>query len=283
MKILSDVFRGRRKGLDVEKRFELLGKPIAGSASTYQHVRDKKTEQEYGLKILDAVKTSQFRSKLKGLNVPTEAEITSKFNNTNIVKLHESGKTRSGEEFLLLEHCEGIRLDEAIKLARDKSVRPKTSLLVQMIRAVVEVHEFKFLHRDICPRNFMLDLNSDRAKLFDFGLSLPNESEALLRSNRNGTAMYLAPEIVRRRRYDHRADIFSLGVTMFELASGKHPWEGTSSALAFDTTDPLQLQELCPLMDPKISQAIHRCILAKPEDRFSSIKQVQFAIGRVLK
>lgn len=282
MGILSGVFRGK-KGLDVEKRFEPLSKPIAGSSGTYQHVRDRKTEEEFGIKILDADKVAQSRSKSKGLELPTEAEITGTFNSKNIVKLVESGQTVSGEEYLLLEHCHGIRLDEAIKLAYARSYKPKSSLLVEMIRAVSVVHEFGFLHRDICPRNYFLDLKSDSVKLFDFGNSLPNKPEFLQTGNRSGTPQYAAPEIVRRRPYDHRADIFSLGVSMFELISGKHPWEGSSSALAFDTTQPESLKNLCPHLDDKISETIHRCILPKPDDRFSSIKQVQFAIGRVLK
>lgn len=287
MGILSGVFGSKKQKavpqLDVENRFELLSKPISGSMGTYQKLRDKTSKKVYGIKILDSEKTDHFRQKFKGVELPSEAEVTSNVNHDNVVKLLDSGKTTEGKDFLLLEHCEGARLDEAIRLARQRSVRPKIILLLDMIRAVGATHEAGFIHRDICPKNFYLDVKSDRIKLFDFGLSLPNQAEFFVPGVRTGSTMYVAPEIVRRKAYDSRADIFSLGVTMFELLSGQHPWESCSSSLSFDAKEPVSLAKFCPNLSEKIIRAIHCCIEIDPEKRYSSTKQLLFTVRSALK
>lgn len=281
MGILSGLFSGPQ-GLDVEKRFEAQSPLVSGSMATYQKVRDRETKKLYGIKILDSEKTSQFRDKFKGLELPTEAEIASKFDHANIIKVKESGKTSKGEDYLLLEHCTGVRLDDAIRRAKEQSLRPKTFLLQDMIRSLIAVHRVGFVHRDICPRNFFLDDQSGKVKLFDFGISLPNKREFLQAGSRPGSALYQAPEIVRRKDYDQRADIFALGVSMFKLLALVHPWDG-ASAVSFDTTQPQSLKVLCPDLDSRIADAIHRCIEPNPEKRFSNLNQLQFTISKATK
>lgn len=284
MGIFSGVFGTKAtEGVDVEKRFEFLSKPINGSMSTYQPVRKRTSSKVYGLKILHASKTTQFRERFKGLDLPSEAEVTSSFDHDNIVRLIDSGRTKRDQDYLLLEHCDGIRLDEAITLAKKNSAQPKSVLLLEMIRAVGVVHDAGFIHRDICPRNFFLDVKTGRIKLFDFGVSLPNKPEFLQPGNRTGSTMYLAPEIVRRRSCDLRADIFALGVSMFELLAWQHPWEGCSSSLDFDTQDPASLASLCPDLDENLAKVIHRCIEPNPEYRFEGIKQLLFAFRGIMK
>lgn len=282
MGILSGLFSGPQ-GLDVEKRFEAMSPPVSGSMSTYQKVRDRETRKLRGIKILNSEKTSQFRDKFKGLELPTEAEIASGFDHANIIKVVESGKTTNGDEYILMDHCSGVRLDDAIRRAKEQSLKPKTFLLLDMIRSLIAVHRAGYIHRDVCPRNFFLDDRSGKVKLFDFGISVPNKPNYLQAASRTGSALYQAPEIVRRKGYDERADIFALGVSMFKLLALVHPWEGSGSAVSFDTTEPHNLKSLCPDLDGRIADAIHRCIEPNPEKRFSNLNQLQFTIGKATK
>jgi len=282
MGILSGIFGGT-KGLNVAERFEPISAPVSGSMSTYQRVRERESRRSYGLKILNAEKTAQFREKFKGLELPIEADIASKFDHDNIIKLVESGKTDKGEEYLLMRHCSGVRLDDAIKRAREGALQAKTFLLQDMIRAVAAVHKVGFVHRDICPRNFFLDDQSGKVKLFDFGLSVPNKPEFLQAGSRTGSAMFQAPEIVRRKGFDQRADIFALGVSMFKLLAYSHPWDGCGSAVSFDTKEPANLKSLCPDLSDKLVRAVHRCIEPDPGKRFGNLNQLHFTIGKATK
>lgn len=282
MGILSGLFSGPQ-GLDVEKRFEAMAPPVSGSMATYQKVRERGSRKLYGIKILDSEKTTQFRDKFKGLEPPSEAEIASKFDHANIIKLKESGKTNKGDEYLLMDHCSGVRLDDAIRRAKEQSLKPKTFLLQDMIRSLIAVHSEGYVHRDVCPRNFFLDDRTGKVVLFDFGLSIPNEPGYLQAASRTGSAMFLAPEIIRRRDYDQRADIFALGVSMFQLLGLIHPWDGCASAISFDTTEPHCLKSLCPDLDGRIADAVHRCIEPNPEKRFTNLNQLQFTIGKATK
>jgi serine/threonine-protein kinase len=156
-----------------------------------------------------------------------------------------------------------------------------------MAESVQAVHDAGFIHRDVCPRNFICHENLSSVKMIDFGLTIPNEPPYRLPGNRTGTPQYMAPEIVRRRATDTRVDIFSLGVTMYRLLTFEHPWGSTDTtgmtALAHDTVAVTDIRKHRPDLSEKLANAIHRCIEVNPEKRFKTCKHFLMAIRSVKK
>ena len=132
-----------------------------------------------------------------------------------------------------------------------------------MAEALEALHVAGFIHRDICPRNFVASKDLTRVKLIDFGLTVPNTPEFRAPGNRTGTPNYMSPEVVRRYPTDKRLDIFSLGVTFYELLTFQLPWQsGTDgrAALQHSTKPPIPIEELRPDIDPHLAKAVMRCM-----------------------
>ena len=109
----------------------------------------------------------------------------------------------------------------------------RLALARQAAEALEAVHDAGFIHRDICPRNFVCSKDATSLKLIDFGLTVPAEKEFMLPGNRTGTPNYMAPEVVRRKPTDQRLDIFSFGASMYELFAFELPWQrGTDGRAA---------------------------------------------------
>src|SRR5581483_11417614 len=99
----------------------------------------------------------------------------------------------------------------------------RTQILAQVADALEYMHQQKYIHRDICPRNVLVNEDGE-VKLIDFGLTVPYKPEFCKPGNRTGTPQYLAPEILKRQSTDHRVDLFSLGVTAYQTFTGHFPW-----------------------------------------------------------
>ena len=138
-----------------------------------------------------------------------------------------------------------------------------------MAEALEYVHEQKYIHRDVCPRNYIYETDTGNIKLIDFGLSLPAKPEFMQPGNRTGTPLYMAPEVVRRRTTDIRLDIFALGVSAYQICTYELPWpvlETTGqAALAHDTQPPRDLLGLPPLVQSSGGQGHHAVHSPQPQ------------------
>ena len=273
---LMDSFKRFMQGgqLDVRDRFELEREAIYGTMSKFYMVRDRASGAEYGLKILDRAKTAAFESRFTGLDKPSEGEVASKLDHPRVVKTFEYGQTNKGEHFLLMEFIHGSGLNALIRMADPMMVENRLVLIRHLAEAVQVVHEAGFIHRDICPRNFICSDDVQSAKLIDFGLTVPAEREFTQPGNRTGTPNYMAPEIIRRRPTDQRLDMFALGVTSFQMLALELPWPSLDAtgkaAVLHDTREPTDILELCPDLNRKLSELIHQCMSRHPSDRPSA-------------
>ncbi len=262
--------------LDVSKRFQLEQQAITGTMSKFRVAREIQTGRIMGLKFLDAEKTAHFNSRFKGLNKPSEGEIGKEIIHKNVVTTFEYGVTTNNEEYILMEFIDGKGVNLLIKERNEKMIANRLKLLRQMCHAVQAVHEAGFIHRDICPRNFIATQKLNELKLIDFGLTVPNKEEFRQPGNRTGTPQYMAPEIVRRRKTDLRVDVFSLGVTVYRLLTFEHPWGSTETtglaALAHDARPATSIAEHRPNLHPNLISAIDRCLDKNPEKRPKSVK-----------
>lgn len=271
--------------LDVDARYEMLRKSISGTMSQFRMARDRETGQIVGLKVLDDEKTEYFESRFKGLGKPTEGEIAIQLDHPHIVKTFAHGTTTEGHPYILMEFLEGKGLNSLI-IAKDPILDGKRlTLMRQMAEAVGAVHAAGFIHRDVCPRNFICSEDASSLKLIDFGLTVPATKDFMQPGNRTGTPQYMAPEIARRRSTDHRVDIFSLGVTCYQLCAFELPWPSSDMtgkvALLHDSKEPIPLTKAQPRVNKKLAEIIHKCLSPLPANRPADIPTLQRELYRV--
>lgn len=263
--------------LDVSQRFQLQQQAYTGTMSKFRVAREIKTGKVLGLKFLDEEKSETFKKRFKGLDKPSEGEIAMQIRHPNVVETYEYGLTTQGVEYILMEYIEGPGLSALIKNRDERFIANRLPFLRKMADAIQAVHDAGFIHRDICPRNFICDIDVNDIKLIDFGLSVPDLPPFRQPGNRTGTPQYMAPEIVRRRPTDRRVDIFAFGVTAYRMLTFVHPWESTNTtgigALAHDSRPATSIFQHRPTLNEKLGRAVERCLEIKPDDRFAAIKQ----------
>ena len=270
--------------VDVASRYEILREAVSGTMSNFNMARDRETGNIVGLKVLDKAKTDALEARFKGLKKPTEGEIASTFNHPRIVKTLYHGMTTNDEQFVVMEFLDGPGLNSLI-IGRSKLLDGnRLALARQAAEALEAVHEAGFIHRDICPRNFVCSKDASSLTLIDFGLTLPAEKEFMLPGNRTGTPNYMAPEVVRRKTTDQRLDIFAYGVSMYELFAFELPWQRGDTgqaAMTHGQSAPPPLRKFYPKINPTLEAAIHKCMESEPENRFPTITQYLKAISRL--
>jgi serine/threonine-protein kinase len=284
---LTGFFKSLIEGgkVDIGRRYEILREAVSGTMSSFHMARDRQTEQIVGLKILDKDKTDQLEMRFRGLDKPTEGEIASQFNHPRIVRTLGHGLTTKGEQFIVMEYLDGPGLNSLI-IARSKLLDGhRLALMTHSAEALLAVHEAGYIHRDICPRNFVCAKDASSLKLIDFGLTVPARKEFQQPGIRTGTPNYMAPEVVRRKPTDQRLDIFSYGVSMYEMFAFELPWQRGSgdglAAMGHGQSKPKPLEQYYPKINSRIREVIHKCMEAEPENRFQSMKLVLNALKSV--
>jgi serine/threonine-protein kinase len=271
--------------VDVSARFELLRDAISGTMSSFHLARDIKLNKQVGLKFLDPEKTAAFESRFKGLKKPSEGQIGMSLKHPRIVETYEFGYTTTGLQYIVMEYVHGTGMNVLIPMKDPILNGNRLTLIRQMLEAIDAVHKAGYIHRDICPRNFIVLPDGQSLKLIDFGLTVPATPVFMQPGNRTGTPLYMAPEIVRRRPTDQRVDIFAFGVTAFYLLAGEHPWPSGDTtgkaALQHDTQQPALLTDLRPKVNKTLAKVIQQCMAANPNDRPQNAEAVLKAIRSV--
>lgn len=262
---------GSKARLDVATKYELDRHAFSGTMSSFRVARDIKTGELKGIKFLDSEKRAYFEQRFKGLKKPEEGAIAMLMIHPCIVTTFEYGLTTKNEHYILMEYIKGPGLNTLINERNPGLIPYRMQLIQDMVQAIAAVHEKEFIHRDICPRNFICYEDFKRLKLIDFGLSVPNKPEFRTPGNRTGTPQYMAPEVVRRRSTDHRLDLFSLGVTMYKLLTFEHPWDATDTtglaALNHDQRPATAIEKHRPDINPVLAKLVMQCLQADPTKR----------------
>ena len=283
---ITQFFKSILEGgkVDIASRYTILREAVSGTMSNFHMARDRETNQIVGLKILDKAKTDFLEARFKGLKKPSEGEIATSIHHPYIVVTHSHGITTNDEQFIVMEFLDGPGLNSLL-IGRSKLLDGnRLTLLRQAAEALEAVHNAGFIHRDICPRNFVCSKDCTSLKLIDFGLTVPAEKEYMLPGNRTGTPNYMAPEVVRRKPTDQRLDIFALGVSAYEMFAFELPWQRGSdgrAAMAHGLSAPPPLRKYYPKIDPTLEAAIHKCMESEADKRFPTVAQFLKAINRV--
>lgn len=277
------------KRVDVGERFERIRSAVSGTMSNFFVAKDRHNQNRIvGVKLCDIDKVEFFENRFKGLNKPSEGEIGSQMVHPNIAKTLEYGLTTKGQPYIVMEYVDGPGLQVLVLEKMEDVLRGKRlKLMLQMAEALDYVHKKEFIHRDICPRNYICSQDIETIKLIDFGLTLPATKPFMLPGNRTGTPLYMAPEIVRRRATDKRVDIFSFGVTCYQLITFELPWNTTETsgkaALQHDTAPPIEITDWVPDLDKTLAGAVMSAIKANADQRTPDMETMLRQLRQVKK
>ena len=280
LNFIKTLFKRRKKinKVDIDSRFQLISRVGQGSMSKVWRAVDRRLEKTVALKILDLEKTKRLESRFVQMKhkKPTEGEVAIALKHPHIVQTYEHGITTKNEQYLVMEFVEGMSLSYLVDVQNDVMKKNRLRFMVDLGDAIEYLHRQNWIHRDICPRNVIID-TSLSTKLIDFGLVVPNIAEYQAPGNRTGTATYMAPELIKRQRTDQRIDIFAFAVTCFEMCTKELPWPGgetLEAVVQHINLPPKELQKIAPEIDGQVARTIMRGLALQPSDRWQTMGQM---------
>jgi serine/threonine protein kinase len=211
-----------------------------------------------------------------------EAETVAQLSHPNIVPLHFIGE-EDGLLYLAMACVDGGSVADRLEkgaLPIDDSAK----ILMEVASALAHAHKRGVVHRDVKPHNVLLDAESGRALVTDFGIARTADSSLTLTGMFVGTPAYISPEQVTGEESDHRADIYALGVMGYEMLAGKLPFEGnTPTAMLMKRLSgmPTPLVEVRREIPASLAAVITRCLAPDPAERYQTASEVAAALGGV--
>jgi serine/threonine-protein kinase len=221
-----------------------------------------------------------------------EASIASKLTHPNTVTIFDYGRTDDDIYYMAMEYLEGVTLHKALRQSGPFSEERASHVARQICRALREAHSFSVIHRDLKPANIFLTEHGDEkdfVKVLDFGLVKAigeNKGEDLTQTGLfMGSPKYMAPEQIRGDRVDARTDIYALGVIMYEMLTGKVPFDRPNSVnilMAHVNEEVPPMRVMLPTIQISLSleETVLRCMSKDPDQRFSSMDEVLAALKR---
>lgn len=220
----------------------------------------------------------------------TEACVLSQFQNDHVCRILDAGRLEDGAPYLVLEYLDGT--DLRVLLNRERRIEPARAVdwMMDLLEALAESHSLGIVHRDVKPENLVLARtpSGDSVKLLDFGIcSAPNVKGADERKFGEdygiGSPHYMAPEqISSPDASDHRIDIWSVGVVLFELLSGEPPFEGDSAmsiCAQVLAREPTSLTQLVPTLPTGLAEIVNRCLSKEPSKRYADVIELATALA----
>ena len=205
-------------------------------------------------------------------NFLREAKSAAKLNHPNIVTVYDAGE-QEGVFYIAMEYVDGKTLKDIIKRRGRIAPRGIVHVLSQMAEALSYAHEKKIVHRDIKTANTMWTVER-KAKIMDFGLAKAIEEVRNHTTVVSGTPYYMSPEQTLGKNVDHRTDIYSLGVSLFEMATGTLPFTDGNIPYHHVHTAPPDPRSLVPDLPPLLVGIITRCLSKKPAERYQSAREI---------
>lgn len=214
-----------------------------------------------------------------------EAIAAANLNHDNIVTVYDAIED-NGRQAVIMEFVDGESLRERLDREKTLSIRTVLSIGYWVCLALDAAHKQGLIHRDVKPGNILIDINK-KVMLTDFGIAkvLDGEEDLTSENIMMGTAKYLSPEQVRGDSLDARADLYSLGLVMYECLAGKVPFIGkndTDTALARLHRDATDIAQHRPDIDPDAARLITRLIAREPNDRYGDAAQAAAALRRII-
>ena len=269
------------------KHYEVQAVLGKGGMGVVYRARDTRLNRPVALKLLSERYVANQELKQRFLR---EARAASAVNHPAIAQVYDVDEV-DGKTFIAMELVEGKTVRELIE-ARELDLQGALEISIQVADGLAKAHESGIVHRDIKAENLMITKDG-HAKILDFGLAKlldtgpgdsgedPSEMETVVNQTVAGAVMgtvaYMSPEQARGRQLDHRSDIFSMGIVLYEMVTGELPFRGdtpldTMHAIAYEETRPVTTLKMN--LPPSLQRVVGRCLRKKPEDRYSDTRQL---------
>jgi len=254
-------------------QYRILEKLGEGGMGEVYKAQDTKLDRFVALKFLPSQMTSSEDDKARFIQ---EAKAASAMNHPNVCTIHDI-QEHEGQLFIVMEFIDGTTLRNNKQPLSEKRI---LEIAVQVAEGLAAAHEKGIVHRDIKPENIMVRKDGI-AQIMDFGLAKLRETSGVSRLTKAGTTMgtmgYMSPEQVQGLDVDHRTDIFSLGVVLYEMLAGESPFKGVhETAIMYEivNVDPPPISTVKDGIDPELDRIILECLEKDKDERCQSAKEL---------
>ena len=267
------------KGSYLADRYEILDKIGTGGMSDVYKAMDHILGREVAVKVLkqefaeDVTFVTKFRS---------EAQSAAGLEHPNIVNIYDVG-SENGMYYIVMEYVEGITLKTYIEKKGQLNFKEAISIAIQVGRGIEAAHNKGIIHRDIKPQNIIISTEG-KVKVTDFGIARATSSNTI-HADVMGSVHYASPEQARNGYVDGKSDIYSLGIVMYEMVTGRVPFDG-------DTTVAVALQHLqeemvapsayAPELPISLEKIILKCTMKSPDRRYAAIEDLLLDLKKAL-
>ena len=256
-----------KTGMVISDRYEIIDKVGSGGMADVYKAKDQRLNRYVAIKVL---KTEYSSDKSFVNKFRAEAQSAAGLSHPNIVNVYDVGDD-SGLHYIVMELVEGITLKRFIERKGKLEVKEAVGIGIQIAQGMEAAHDNRIIHRDIKPQNIIISRDG-KVKVTDFGIAKATNSNTIT-SNAMGSVHYLSPEQARGGYSDEKSDIYSLGVTLYEMLSGKVPFAGdntVSVALLHIQGEAMPLRELDPEIPVSVDKIVQKCMQKRPERRYHS-------------
>lgn len=256
-------------GTMLSGRYEVLKRVGSGGMADVYMAKDHKLNRNVAVKVLKSeyVEDEKFLKKFE-----TEAQAVARLSHPNIVNIYDVGM-EDGINYIVMELAEGITLKEYIRKKGYLSPKETVEISTQIASAISHAHKNHIIHRDIKPQNILVS-DTGIIKVTDFGIAKATSSNTVTSTaTAMGSVHYISPEQAKGRFCDEKSDIYSLGITMYEMVTGHVPFDhenGVTIALMHlqnEITPPSQIRDGIP---DSLEKIILKCTMKKPEERYQT-------------
>ena len=258
-------------GTYLQDRYEILGRIGSGGMSVVYKAKCHTLDRLVAIKVLkeEFASDENFVSKFK-----MEAQAAARLSHPNIVNVYDV-VDEGNLHYIVMELIEGITLKSYIEKKGFLENKEAIGIAIQVAQGIAAAHEQHIIHRDIKPQNMIISRDGN-VKVADFGIARAVSSQTM-NATAVGSVHYISPEQARGGYCDERSDIYSFGITMYEMVTGRVPFEGDNTvavALAHLETPITPPSQLNPVVSSGLEQIILKCTQKKPDRRYSSIGDV---------
>ena len=254
-----------------------LSEPLGqGGMGVVYRAYDPLLERTVAVKLIGAHVLGQSETRERFFR---EARAAGQLAHKNIITIHDLGE-ENGQPFIAMEYLEGLDLQQRLGMPERLPLDARVDLAVQLCEGLEYAHAHGVVHRDVKPANIFIT-TAGTVKILDFGLARLMTSQVTSSNMLLGTLNYMAPEQVRGERPDHRADIFSTGVVLYELFGGRKAFEGDSFASTLykilqEVPEPLG--RIDPALPPALTRIVDRALAKPVEERYQSARELRQAL-----
>jgi len=260
-------------GASFTERYQIIEKLGKGGMGKVYRVLDKKLDEEVALKLLNPEIASDKKTLERFSN---ELKLARKIVHKNVGRMYEFMEEQ-GTHFITMEYVPGEDLKSFIKRVGQLPVGKAVSIGKQILDGLEEAHRLGTVHRDLKPSNIMIDKEGN-ARIMDFGIARSMHTKGMTAKGVIiGTPEYMSPEQAEAKEIDHRSDIYSFGIILYEMLTGQLPFEGDtplSIALKHKQEVPKEPKDLNPLIPEDLSRLILRCMEKEPQNRYQSATKI---------